>query len=42
MTTLQLNHCKFAAENSDLDKIVDYAMDKYVSPQHYGSSCINR
>lgn len=32
MTTLQLNHCKFAAENSDLDKIVDYAMDKYVSP----------
>lgn len=33
MTTLQLNHCKFAAENSDLDKFVDYAMDKYVSPK---------
>lgn len=33
MTTLQLNHCKFAAENSDLDNFVDYAMDKYVSPK---------
>lgn len=32
MTTLQLNHCKFAADNSDLDKFVDYAMDEYVSP----------
>lgn len=32
MTTLQLNHFKFAAENSDLDKFVDYAMDEYVYP----------
>lgn len=32
MTTLQLNYYKFAAENSDLDKFVDYAMNEYVSP----------
>lgn len=32
MTTLQLNYCKFAAEKPDFDKVIDYAMSKYVSP----------